>query len=107
MRVSFVSQGLSQEGNSVGKIVLDSFNDASFTKFSCLVAFVTTSGIEGLEETIITSKSHITDFNVIVGIDQKATSKESLERLLSLDINTKNTLPKICRLVYISPRRLS
>jgi HKD family nuclease len=89
MRVSFVSHGLTLEGNSVGKTVLESFADATFTKFSCLVAFASESGVGGLSDAINASKTHINQFNVIVGIDQKATSKESLELLLSLDINTK------------------
>jgi hypothetical protein len=89
MNVSFVPQGLREEGESVGKTVLESFSDAEFTKFSCLVAFVSVSGVEGLSEAINDSKQHITQFNVIFGIDQKATSKESLESLLSLDINAK------------------
>jgi len=89
MRVSFIAQGLTVEGNSVGKTVLESFSDTVFTKFSCLVAFVSSPAIQGIANIIEESKSHITDFNVVVGIDQDATSKEALELLLGLGINSK------------------
>lgn len=89
MRVSFVSQGLTVQGNSAGKVILESFAEPTFTKFSCLVAFVSVSGIHGLSDAIRDSQRHISQFDVIVGIDQKATSKESLEELLNLGINTK------------------
>ncbi len=89
MEISFIGQGLNDQGNSVGKTLIESFANQQFTKFNCLVAFASVSGLDKLSQAISASKSHITNFNTIVGVDQHATPKGALELLLSLNINTK------------------
>lgn len=86
MEVKFLGHGLNTSEDSVGKLLLESFADSEFNEFTCLVAFASFSGIEGLAEHIQASKTHIKTFRAFVGIDQKGTSKEALESLLKLDI---------------------
>jgi len=88
MKTYFLGNGL-KSGESTGHLIIDSFADKKFSSFSCLVAFASPSGVTGLSEAIQNSKEHIKEFNVFIGIDQKATSKEALEALLNLDIGTK------------------
>ncbi|HLD05284.1 MAG TPA: phospholipase D family protein [Candidatus Nanoarchaeia archaeon] len=88
MQVSFLGQGLQEEGISVGSMLKESFQNPAFHSFTALAAFASVSGVRLLRERIEESKAHITGWKVFVGIDQKGTSKESLEELLTLDINT-------------------
>ncbi len=69
--------------------MLDSLSDVSFNKFICLVAFTSLSGVKRVSEAIEKSKQHIKQFTIIVGIDQKATSKEALEEFLRLDVGAQ------------------
>ncbi|NVM32015.1 MAG: hypothetical protein HWN65_24455 [Candidatus Helarchaeota archaeon] len=87
MKVSFLGHGLSS-GESVGSALIKSFSDTDFNTFSCLVGFASLSGISGIKESIQKSKQHIKHFNVFIGIDLKGTSKEALEALLGLNVNT-------------------
>jgi HKD family nuclease len=89
MEISFLGQGFSSSDDSVGNVLINSFSDAEFNKFGCLVAFASLSGIDGISEAVKNSKQHIKQFGVVVGIDQKGTSKEALEALLGLDIGTR------------------
>jgi len=86
MKIIFLWQGLKDCKESVGSVLLESLSDPAFNKFICLSAFASLKGVNGIGEAIRQSKSHITKFSVIVGIDQNGTSKEALEALLKLDI---------------------
>ncbi|WP_144902180.1 phospholipase D-like domain-containing protein [Halobellus captivus] len=86
MKVSFVGQGFENSDNPIGVLLNESFADESYTKFLSLVAFARSSGIRNLSGVIQQSKENIDEFQVIVGIDQKGTTKEALEDLLELDI---------------------
>ncbi|MFA4935857.1 MAG: phospholipase D family protein [Candidatus Methanoperedens sp.] len=88
MEISFLGQGLNKTDESVGNTLIDSFSDTEFSKFDCLVAFASLSGINGISDIIKNSKQHIKQFRVVIGIDQKGTSKEALEALLGLDVGT-------------------
>lgn len=88
MIISFLGQGLNSSGKSVGSVLINSFSDAEFNKFSCLVAFASKTGIDGISEAVKSSKQHIKQFRVVVGIDQNGTSKEALEALLKLEVGT-------------------
>ncbi len=89
MNISLSIQGLGHHTPPIGDLVLQSLADSDYHTFTCCVAFVGLSGINGIYNAINTSKAHIHTFNIIVGVDQKSTSKEALERLLSLGINAK------------------
>ncbi len=88
MIISFLGQGLNSSGKSVGSELMNSFSDAEFNKFSCLVAFASLRGIEDISKAVKSSKQHIKQFRVFVGIDQNGTSKEALEALLKLEVGT-------------------
>lgn len=89
MNISFIGQGLENNEKPTGNLLIESLKDQRFTEFSCLVAFVSSSAVDGLTPHIEEAKDHIEEFNIFVGIDQEATSKEALEILLELDIDTQ------------------
>ena len=89
MNIKFLGQGLSNSKNTVGDILIKSFSNKKYYKFTCYIAFLSLAGVSGLSETIKKSKKHIKEFNVFIGIDNKGTSKEALESILDLDINAK------------------
>lgn len=86
MDSNFLGQGLHESEESVGQLLIDSFGDPDFDSFSCIVAFASVAGIEYLRPYVEGAKGHIENFSVVVGVDQKGTSKEALENLLELDI---------------------
>ena len=98
VKIRFLGQGLQQEGESIGSILINGFQDIEFNSFLAFVAFVGVAGISQLREHILTSKTHIITWKVFIGIDQKATSKEALQALIDLDINTK---------IYFTPTRIT
>ena len=89
MRIVFLWHGLGNSEGTGGDILIKSFLDNRYHHFSCLVAFASHAGITRLTGHINKSKRHISNFNVIVGIDHKGTSREALQALLKLEIGTK------------------
>ncbi|PKQ44213.1 phospholipase D family protein [Confluentibacter flavum] len=88
MRVTFLGQGYNLRANtSVAQVLIDSFANNSFHTFKCMVAFASPSGVSGLTEHINNSRTHIETTRVIIGVDQDATSREALERLLEWNAN--------------------
>jgi HKD family nuclease len=88
LKIILLWQGFPDCDNSVGRVLMDSFEDLEFDRFFCSVAFVRQSGITQLRDYIEKAKSHIKQFRIIVGVDQRGTSKEALETLLDLDVGT-------------------
>jgi HKD family nuclease len=83
MELRFIGQGYNLETNtSVAQVLIDNLNNEAFHTFKCMVAFASPSGVSGLAEHVNNSRNHIATTRVIVGIDQLATSKEALEKLL-------------------------
>lgn len=83
MELRFIGQGYNLETNtSVAQVLIDNLNNVAFHTFKCMVAFASPSGVSGLAEHVNNSRNHIATTRVIVGIDQLATSKEALEKLL-------------------------
>lgn len=97
MQIRFIGQGYNnQENSSVAKVLIESLEDNRFHTFKCLIAFASYAGVNGLKQHIINSKSHISNFKIVVGIDQEGTSKEALESLLEWEVN--------CFVYYTSQR---
>jgi len=87
MEIKFIGQGFNIEADtSVAKSLMEALSNKNYNSFQCIVAFASRKGITGLTEHIINAKSHIQNFRVIVGIDEKGTSKEALEALLEWEV---------------------
>lgn len=88
MTVEFIGQGYNAaNGTSVARKLMSAFADESFNHFSCLVAFASRAGVAALTPHIINSKNHIESFRVVVGIDQKGTSREALSELINWEVD--------------------
>lgn len=88
MELRFIGQGYNTAiGTSVAQSLIESLENKAFDTFRCIVAFASYSGVTGLTNSIIKSKSHIKYARVIVGIDQLGTSKEALEALLEWNVD--------------------
>lgn len=88
MNVKLIGQGYeATSADSLGNYLIKFFGDRGFHTFTGLSAFASQAGIRGLSKYIKTAKKHLTIINIVTGVDQKGTSKEALEELLSLDIN--------------------
>lgn len=86
MNISFIGQGINPESEtSVGGLLIDSFADRRFNQFICISAFASQNAALGLSRLFERSQDYITDKTLIIGIDQKGTSKEALEALLGID----------------------
>ena len=89
MKISFLGQGLSNSKASLGALLIEALSNKKFNTFICFVAFASSSGINGLSKYIKKAKKHMKVLRIFVGIDQKGTSKEALEALLKLKIDTR------------------
>lgn len=88
MNITLLGQGFEAASElSVGKQLIKFFADKDFHTFTGISAFTSQAGIRGLSKHIKTAKKHLNIITIVTGVDQKGTSKEALEELLSLDIN--------------------
>lgn len=88
MNLQLLGQGYEPESEySVGKQLMKFLLDTDFHTFVGISAFASQSGVTGLGQFISEAKKHLERITIIVGVDQKATSREALEALLSLDID--------------------
>lgn len=90
MDTIIIGQGYNlKENSSVGKELLDLFKSKRYSSFTCLVAFASQGGVSALSEEIQKAKERGCQIKVILGIDQKGTSKEALEEVLSWNVDAK------------------
>lgn len=88
MKVTFLGQGFNPiTDGSVGNKLIEFFSENSYQTFTGISAFASEAGVNGLSNCISSSHSFQT-INLIVGIDQMGTSKEALEEILNLEINS-------------------
>ncbi|WP_373520036.1 phospholipase D family protein [Aquiflexum sp.] len=88
MKVKFLGQGFTENSpNSVGRYLNNYLIDKSFNTFFAISAFSSPLGIKLLESFDIAKKS-FDQLNIIVGVDQNGTSKEALEELYNLNVNS-------------------
>lgn len=88
MDTIIIGQGYNlAENSSVGKELVDLFQSHRFTSFTCLVAFASYGGVSALRQEIQNAKTNNVNIKVVLGVDQKGTSKEALEEVLSWDVN--------------------
>ena len=90
MDTVIIGQGYNlQENTSVGKELIEQFNSKRYDSFTCLVAFASYGGITALSPYIKKEKERGVKIKVILGVDQKGTSKEALEEVLSWNVDSK------------------
>lgn len=90
MDTIIIGQGYNlKENTSVGKELIRLFQSGRYTSFTCLVAFASFGGVSALSKEILRSKANGVNIKVILGVDQKGTSKEALEEVLSWGIDSK------------------
>lgn len=75
------------DDSSLAKELIDLFNSNKYNKFTCLVAFASYGGITALTPYIQQARERGTQIKIILGVDEKCTSKEALEEVLSWDVN--------------------
>lgn len=90
MDTIIIGQGYNlKEDTSVGKELIEQFESNRYKSFTCLVAFASYSGISALTPYIKKAKEKGVQIKVILGVDQKGTSKEALEEVLSWEVDSK------------------
>lgn len=89
MKSKIIGQGYNLEENtSVAKELVELFGSNKYEKFTCLVAFASYGGITALTPHIRRAKENGLNVKIILGIDQKCTSKEALEEVLSWEVDS-------------------
>lgn len=90
MDTKIIGQGYNLDvDTSVAKELIEQFNSKRYDSFTCLVAFASYGGISALTPYILAEKERGVKVKVILGIDQKGTSKEALEEVLSWGVEAK------------------
>ena len=89
MKTTFLGQGFeSTSVDAVGNYLIQYLNRQDFHSFTGISAFASEAGIFGLSGHIQTAKGIFKNLSLIVGVDQEGTSKEALEEILYLNINS-------------------
>lgn len=89
MNISFVSQGLDNANKvPIGDVIISNLSRNNFTSFKAIVAFMSRAGIKGLSNAILSAKHRNIDIKFIVGVDNEGTSKEALEVLHQLQLES-------------------
>lgn len=89
MQIKLLGQGFeSASPLSIGKHLIKFLAEKDFHTFTGISAFASQAGVNGLSKHISNARKHLKIITIVTGIDQKGTSKEALEALLSLKINT-------------------
>jgi HKD family nuclease len=89
MLIKLLSQGYEAESeNSVGHQLIKLLADKEYHTFIGISAFASQAGIRGLAKYIKEAKTHLKNITIVTGVDQKGTSKEALEEILAIDIDS-------------------
>ena len=89
MKTTFLGQGFGEESpNGIGYYLMKLLSCTDFTSFTAITAFASEAGVFGLSRYIESAKENFENLNIIVGVDQNGTSKEALEEILNLNINS-------------------
>ena len=90
MDTIIIGQGYNlKEDTSVAKELIKQFNSGRYDSFTCLVAFASYGGVSALTKYVLAGKAKGMKIRVILGIDQKGTSKEALEEVLSWGVDAR------------------
>lgn len=89
MELKFIGQGLDSENDiAAGDYLIDSLNDERYTSFKAFVAFISKSGIDNIIDELTAFIGNGGSVRLYVGVDLNSTSKEALEKLIELGIET-------------------
>lgn len=89
MEITFLGQGYEVVSkNSIGNHLMNLLSQKEFHTFIGISAFASEAGIFGLSGYIQAAKHVFKNLSLIVGIDQEGTSKEALEEILNLNIDS-------------------
>ena len=89
MKISFLGQGFEDKSvNAVGNHLVNFLCLTGFDSFTGISAFASESGVYGLSGFLNAAKKNFKNLNLIVGVDLDGTSKEALEEILPLNINS-------------------
>lgn len=90
METIIIGQGYNiEEDSSVGKELVKQFESKVYNSFTCLVAFASYGGVSALTKYIEEGKAKGMKIKVVLGVDQKATSKEALEEVLTWNVDAR------------------
>jgi len=89
MNITFLGQGFLPDANApIGEYLMKFLLDEDFYSFTGFSAFASEAGVVGLSDHFKKAKEKFENLTLIVGVDQKGTSKEALEAILDLDISS-------------------
>ena len=89
MELKFIGQGLDSENDvATGNHIITALEDDRYTSFCAFVAFVSKSGINNILEELTVFIDKGNTVKLYVGVDLNSTSKEALEKLIELGIET-------------------
>ena len=89
MELRFIGQGLDPKSDlTAGNLIIDSLVDTQFNSFNAFVAFVSTGGINNIIDQLTAFKARGGAIRLYVGVDLNGTSKEALEKLIELEIES-------------------
>ena len=88
MTIKFLSQGFETTSkDAVGNYLMKFIADGQFHSFRVITAFISLAGVKGIQKHLENAK-HLKNITIITGIDQKGTSKEALQALMELKVNS-------------------
>jgi HKD family nuclease len=89
MELKFIGQGLDfQSDITAGNYIIDSFQSKHYNAFNAFVAFVSVGGLNNIIEQLVEFRENGGKIRLYLGVDLNATSKEALEKLLELGIES-------------------
>lgn len=89
MEINFIGQGLNDNpGLGVGYNIIQGLDDVRYSKFTCIVAFITRSGLNNISDSLLSFKERGGEVSFFAGVDLHSTSKEALEILLDWGVIT-------------------
>jgi HKD family nuclease len=85
MEIKFLGQGIEPlSEKAVGNVLMKCFSDTDFNSFTAISAFATISGVKGISK-FISESTHLKNNLIVVGVNEKVTSKEALEEIIKIE----------------------
>lgn len=89
MEIEILGQGFEPlSKKAVGNVLTDCFLNKDFHSLTIISAFATLSGVKAISK-FISEANHLNSVLIVVGVNEKVTTKEALEEILKIE-NTKS-----------------